>query len=388
MFWRIAIPFLIVAASVFGAMTLMATAPVVEPNMPEPVATTVRVVAVEPKTMQLTVSSQGTVVPNTESQLIPEVSGRVVWMSSALVNGGYFNAGDVLVRVEAKDYETNLRRAKATLSRARAEHEHASYEYQRFQSLEQRQLASRSQSEGALRALRVAKAALAEAKANKEQAQRDVERTSIRAPFTGLVRQESVDIGQFITRGASIATLYASNDAEVRLPIADRQLAFLNLPVGHRGELPEAQQPAVTLRAEYAGRQMEWQGHIVRTEAQIDTASRMVHVIARVDNAAQAAPLNVGLFVNAEIEGLEVENVVELPRQALRNGNRVMIVDADSRLRYRDIEPLRLVKDNVLVRSGLQAGERVCISPLQTPVDGMVVQTNPVVTASAVVGDA
>ena len=341
MLLRIALPILIVIASVFGAMTLMATAPTIEPNLPEPLATTVRVMPVEPRAMQLTVTSQGTVAPNTESQLIPEVSGRVVWISKALVNGGYFNAGDELVRVEAKDYETSTRRAQATLSRARAEHEHANYEYQRLQSLEQRQLASRSQSEGALRALRVAQASLAEARANAEQADRDLARTTIRAPFTGLVRQESVDIGQFITRGASIATLYANNEAEVRLPIADRQLAFLNLPFKHQGELPQAQQPRVRLTAEYAGRQMTWNGRIVRTEAAIDTASRMVHVVARVDNADQAAPLSVGLFVNAEIEGLLVDDIVELPRQALRNGNRVLIVDADSRLRYRDIEPLR-----------------------------------------------
>lgn len=376
MFLRIILPFVFVAISIFGAMTLMATAPVLEPNMPEPVATTVRVINAEPKSMQLTVTSQGTVAPNTESELIPEVTGRVVWMSPALVNGGYFNLGDELVRVDDEDYRTAAQRAKASLARARAEHEHASFENDRFQSLVKRQLASRSQAENAVRTLRVAQAVLAEAQANARQAQRDIERTSIRAPFTGLVRKESVDIGQFLSRGQSIATLYASNEAEIRLPIADRQLAFLNLPVSHRGELPKELQPKVTLRAEYAGQNMTWTGHIVRLEAAIDTNSRMVHVVARVENASQAAPLSVGLFVNAEIEGLQVEDVIQLPREALRNGNQVMIVDEDNRLRYREIETIRLYEDNVLVKSGLSAGERVCISPLQTPVDGMQVRVN------------
>lgn len=382
MLLRIILPFVFVVASIFGAMTLMATAPVLEPNMPEPVATTVRVISAEPMSMQLTVTSQGTVAPNTESELIPEVTGRVVWMSPALVNGGYFNAGDELIRVDDKDYRTGAQRAKASLARARAEHEHASFENDRFQSLVKRQLASRSQAENAVRTLRVAQAVLAEAQANAEQAQRDIDRTSIRAPFTGLVRKESVDIGQFLSRGQSIATLYASKEAEVRLPIADRQLAFLNLPVTHRGELPKELQPKVTLRAEYAGQDMVWEGHIVRLEAAIDTSSRMVHVVARVDNASQAAPLSVGLFVNAEIEGLLVDDVIQLPRQALRNGNRVLVVDEDNRLRYREIKTLRMYEDNVLVKSGLAAGERVCISPLQTPIDGMQVRTDEMVSDS------
>jgi multidrug efflux pump subunit AcrA (membrane-fusion protein) len=198
------------------------------------------------------------------------------------------------------------------------------------------------------------------------------------------VRQESVDIGQFVSRGNTFATLYGSADAEVRLPIADRQLAFLNLPVGIRGELPAALQPAVTLSAEFAGRKLTWQGRIVRTEAQIDTASRMVNVVARVDNDGQQAPLAVGLFVEAEIQGLTAEDIVVLPRSALREGNQVLVVDAEDRLRYRQIEPLRLYQDEVLVRGGLEAGERICISPIQTAVEGMPVK--PVDAAANVTG--
>ena len=162
----------------------------------------------------------------------------------------------------------------------------------------------------------------------------------------------------------------------ILLKILICQLAFLNLPLGHRGELPLEQQPNVTLTAEYAGRTLSWQGKIVRTEAQIDTTSRMVHVIARVSNEEQDVPLNVGLFVNAEIEGLLVEDVVVLPRNALRNGNRVLVVDDENRLHYRSIEPLRLYRDQVLIQSGLEPGERVCVSPLQTAIEGMPV--NPV----------
>ena len=373
---KFVIPALVVIASIFGAVTLLATSPQLEPSSIEPIAATVRVQEINPEPIQLTVHSQGTVVPNTESELIPEVSGRVVWKSPALVNGGYFEAGEPLLRLEDNDYRSTLARARSSLTRAEAEFEHARFEYQRLKSLEDRQLASQSQIENQLRAYRVTEAPLQDARAAFNQASRDVARTEIKAPVTGLVRQESVDIGQFVSRGMSVATVYAGDQAEIRLPIADRQLAFLNLPLGHRGELPLEEQPNVTLTAEYAGRTLSWQGRIVRTEAQIDTSSRMVHVIARVSNKEQDVPLNVGLFVNAEIEGLLVEDVVVLPRNALRNGNRVLVVDDENKLHYRSIEPLRLYRDQVLIQAGLESGERVCVSPLQTAIEGMPV--NPV----------
>ena len=381
---KLIIPALVIIASILAAVTLMATNPQLELDVPAPVPPTVRVVYIEPKSIQLTVQSQGTVEPNTESELIPEVSGRVIWMSKSLVNGGYFEKGAVLLRLEDDDHRSSLRRAKASLTRAEAEYQHARFEYQRMQSLEDRQLASRSQIENTLRASRVTEATLQEARESYAQAVRDLERTQLKAPFTGLVRHESVDIGQLVGRGSAVATIYASDQAEVRLPIADRQLAFLNLPVGHRGELPLDQQPNVRLSTEYAGRMLEWSGKIVRTEAQIDTSTRMVHVIARVINEDQVTPLSVGLFVKADIEGLLVDDVVVLPRNALRTGNRVLVVDDDNKLRFREIETLRFYHDDVFIKAGLQPGERVCISPMQTPIEGMTV--NPVFDSDIAAG--
>ncbi len=370
------IPGIILIVFLFGAVTLMATAPVLEPAAQEPVYTTVRIQEVAPESVQLKVHSQGTVMPSTESQLIPEVSGRVMWMSPSLVAGGYFEEGELLARVDDLDYINARDRARATLGRAEAEQQHAEFEYRRLQSLEKRRLTSRSQLENALRAMRVADAALQDARVNFAQAEQNVERTEIKAPFSGLVRSENVDIGQFISRGSPIATLYASDAVEVRLPVADRQLAFLNLPPTLRGELPEELQPDVLLSTEYAGQKLAWQGKIVRTEAEIDVSSRMVQLVARVPSDPSGTPMSVGLFVEAEIEGLSADDIIVLPRSALRNDNQVLVVDDENRLRFRPIEPLRLYQDNVLVKSGLETGERVCLSPIQTAIEGMTV--NPV----------
>tara|TARA_Y100001970_G_scaffold274776_1_gene375073 strand:- start:376 stop:1518 length:1143 start_codon:yes stop_codon:yes gene_type:complete len=372
------IPVFILGIFLFLAATLMATAPVLEPSSVEKLATTVRVVEIQPKSVQLKVNSQGSVMPSTESQLIPEVSGKVSWMSPNLVAGGYFDDQEILIRVDDSDYKTKLDRAQANLTRAEAEQQHNEFEYRRMQSLVKRNLVSRSQLENSLRAYRVAEASLQDATANFNQAEQDLARTQIRAPFAGLVRSENVDIGQFVSRGSPIATIYAGNQAEVRLPIADRQLAFLNIPVNIRGEIPQEFQPEVTLTAQYAGQTLEWKGNIVRSEAEIDISSRMVQLVARVESKSNPVPLSIGLFVSAEIQGLAAKNVVVLPREALRNDNQVLVVDDENRLRFRKIETLRLYQDDLLVQAGLEAGERVCISPLQTAIEGMVV--NPVIS--------
>ena len=370
------IPVFILGIFLFLAATLMATAPVLEPSSIEKIATTVRVVKIQPKSVQLKVNSQGSVMPSTESQLIPEVSGKVSWMSPNLVAGGYFNDQEILIRVDDTDYKTKLDRAQANLTRAEAEQQHNEFEYRRMQSLVKRNLVSRSQLENALRAFRVAEASLQDATANFNQAEQDLSRTQIKAPFAGLVRAENVDIGQFVSRGNPIATIYAGNQAEVRLPIADRQLAFLNIPVSIRGEIPKEFQPEVTLTAQYAGQTLAWKGTIVRSEAEIDVSSRMVQLVARVESSSNPVPLSIGLFVSAEIEGLAANNIVVLPREALRNDNQVLIVDKENRLRFRKIDTLRLYQDDLLIKAGLEAGERVCVSPIQTVIEGM--KVNPI----------
>lgn len=365
------IPAVIVLIFIAGAGALMATAPSLQPDTPDPIAVTVRVQEVSPEDVRLQVASQGSAQPTQESQLIPEVSGRVDWVSPSLVTGGAFKQGDTLLRIDSADYRRALTRAEATMTRAAAEQENAKFEDERLASLADRQLVSRSAREDALRRLRVAEATLADARAAEQQARADLARTAVKAPFDGLVRSETVDVGQYAARGSAVASIYAADAVEVRLPISDRQLAFLDLPLTQRGAIEPGSQPLVTLTADYAGQELSWDGRIVRTEAAIDTASRMVYLVARVDGDAGAVPLNVGLFVNAQIRGREASDVVVLPRAALRNDNQVLVVDRENRLRFRQISLLRLREDDVLIRDGLAAGELVCVSAIQTAIDGM-----------------
>ena len=369
-------PFLVLALGVGLAVLVTLN----KPGQPvasyerKPVA--VRVTRVQSGAEHLTINSQGTVQPRSESTLIPEVSGRVVWTSPALVTGGSFSEDEVLLRIDDADYLTALQRSEASLERAEVEHEFAQDELKRLESLHKQNLTSQSQLDAARRTFRVAEANLIESRAATDQAQRDLARTELRAPFDGLVRDERVDLGQFISRGENIGTIYAIDYVEVRLPMAADQLVYLGMPVYVRGELPEEMRPPVSVAADFGQVRLIWEGELVRLEAEVDERSRMVYGVARLRTVEkdQDIMIPVGLFVQAEIRGSAVDRVVRLPRSTVRDSNQVLVVDEDNRLRFRQVSILRLEHDEVLISDGLADGELVCISPLQTVVDGMLVQ--------------
>jgi RND family efflux transporter MFP subunit len=351
-----------------------------KPQMnPEPYQTlvpTVRVIQVQPTAEYLAVNSQGTVQPSSQTELILEVTGRVIWLSPAMVNGGAFKKNDTLVGIDDADYLTLLQRSEAALKRSEAEYELSKDELTRVVSLHKRQLASQQQMDDAHRATQVDEASLIEARAGVEQADRDLSRTKLRAPFDGLVRNERVNAGQFVARGESIGTIYATDSVEVRLPISVDQLGFLGLPVSTRGQIPQEQRPVATVIADFGDTRTLWDGELVRLEAQFDERSRMVYGVVQLqlDDDGESPLLPVGLFVQAEIRGRYVERVIRLPRTAMRDANQVLVVDSDDRLHFRQVSLLRQERDDILVSSGLEDGELVCISPMQTVVDGMSVK--------------
>lgn len=377
---KVGVGMAVVAVSVAITAILLATSRQLVPSEPEAAAPTVRVVDVAPSRVRMIVHAQGTVAPRTEVDLVPEVSGNVVWIAPNLVPGGYFDEGEPLLRIDDRDYRSAVVRARAAVNRTTAEDEFARFELQRLQEMESRRLISPSDVESGMRVARVAAAALEDAREALEQAERDLSRTEVRAAFSGLVRAEQVDPGQFVSRGAPIARLYALDYLEIRLPIADRQLAFLDLPPMQYGELDQATAPDVVLSAEFAGKRQQWHGKLARTEAEIDLRSRMVHAVARINAAENMSgdpgyvPPPVGLFVNAEILGRSTDDIVILPRSAIRNGNQVLVVGADDRLRYRTVSIARIYGDDAYIDGGLDRGERVSVSALQAVVDGMRVE--------------
>lgn len=389
---RAVVPIAILAGGVAVAFLLMLTRPQVETAQPHSLAPLVRVTVVEPRSVKLELRAHGTVIPRTESELVAQLAGEVVWVAPSLAPGGFFNAGEPLVRIDPRDYQAAVEGARAGIARARSQRQRASTERDRQRQLAEHSAVSQSRMDDTENDLRAADASLREARVRLEQAQRNLSRTELRAVYAGRVRDEQVDIGQFVARGDKLASLYATDYAEVRLPVPDRDLAYLDLPPSYAG-LPlaaiEDASPEVILRANFIGADHEWRGRLVRTEGEIDPRSRTVTVVARVDDPyghhseTPQVPLAIGLFVEAEISGVELSDAVLLPRAALREGGVVFVVDSESRLRAREVDVVRSERDRLVIGSGLEQGELVCVSPLPGAVDGMAVRVDPPATSVA-----
>ena len=375
------LPPLVILLGLVVAVTMIRSRKAAETHAAETPPPLVRVMTARVQDYRFTVNSQGTVEARTDITLVSEVSGRVVSVSPALAAGGFFDQGEVLATLEALDYEAANERARAEVKRAelRLAQEEAQADMARR---EWERLGEGDAAPLTLREPQVAEATatVASARAALRQAERDLERTKIRAPFTGRVRVKNVDAGQYISRGAAVAQIYAVDYAEVRLPLPDADAAFVDLPLDYR-DRRAATSPEVFLNATFAGKEHRWTGRIVRTEGEIDPKSRMLYAVARVEDpygrkgSAGGPPLAVGLFVDADILGRNVKNVVVIPRSAVRGRNQVLLVDAEDRLHLREVEILRTEGEDVIVGSGIAEGESVCLTPLDAVVDGMKVRT-------------
>ncbi|MEM8962259.1 MAG: efflux RND transporter periplasmic adaptor subunit [Acidobacteriota bacterium] len=371
------VPILILAVAGITGWWLHSSQGPVEQRPPSSREPIVRTVTVAHESVPLDVEAQGTVLPRTETTMVAQVAGQIVATSPYFEVGGLVDAGEVLVELDSRDYELEVERARAAvaeaevvLERENAEAVIALEEWERLGDGEPPGIlvTREPQIKAAAAALRAAQAAL-------EQTELALERTRIVAPFDGRIRTKTVGVGQYLSEGAIIAVVQAIDYAEVRLPVRDATLAFLDIPfVQRNGETLRG--PEVELSTEFAGARQSWIGQIVRTDGEVDLESRMVNLVARVDEPYETdPPLAVGLFVDAHIHGQVLERAVVLPSAALsENGEHVWLVDPESRLRRRPVDVIRNLGDEVVIGGGLEVGDRVCVSLLSLAVDGMAVQ--------------
>jgi len=357
-----------------------------EPVIPSPL---VRVMTVQPEDVRFSVASQGIVAPRTESDLVAEVRGRVLSVSRRLVVGGFFRQGNELLRLDDREHLIARDRAEAIVRLRESEARLAAAEARRRHELESRGAPSAADLEQFENLERVAEASLAEARASLAQVELDLERTVVRAPFDGRVRERSVDVGQFVSPGIKLGRIFAVDYAEVRLPIQTDELAYLDakfVGLDRRNDFEEAEGGApVRLTGRLGGRELAWEARLVRAEASIDEQTRMLHVVARIDDpylleigangaedvVSERVPLPAGLFVTAEIEGRSVTGVFVVPMMALRDGDRIFLHDDEGRLRVRDVSVLRRARGQVMIDRGLKSGDQVIISPLRIYSEGM-----------------
>ncbi|MCF6312484.1 MAG: efflux RND transporter periplasmic adaptor subunit [Verrucomicrobiales bacterium] len=383
-FFRLLLPLLVLGLAISGYRYLVASKPEPRQHTMPPVVTQVKATRLQPQSYQVQLESRGTVRPRTTTTLIPEVAGTIIEMSPAFREGGFFEKGDLLLKIDPLNYQTAITISQAALAQAKAalEEEKA----RAVQAVENWKRLGKTgkPSELVLRIpqLAEAEARLASSKASIIRAQRDLERTIIRAPYAGRILSKEVDIGQYVSPGTSLGRCYAVDYVEIRLPLTNRQLAFIDLPESYRHQNPAEKNKAkskVTLTGSIGAQNAQWTGEIVRVEGAIDQLSRQLFVVAQVDDPYKKdqqhrPPLKIGLFVHATIQAKKLENVFVLPRQAVRAGNEVIIIDQKNRIRRQTTSPIWSDKKSIIIpageQGGLKPGEIICLTPLAFPANG------------------
>lgn len=341
----------------------------------------VNVVHIPQQTTSVVVDGQGTVRPGAQIDVVPQVMGIVAWKSKHLEPGGYFKKGDILFRIEQKDYQLALKQTEARVAQAKyqldliqQESELARQEWEQLQKTNTLKTTTPNALVFQLPQLRATQAALDAAQAQMEEAQLHLQRTEVRAPFDGRVGNIFIDVGQFVSPGKSVGQFYSIESAEIMVPVPTEDLAWFDL--GILKNYKESAFPEATVIGNFAGKEHVWQGHFTRTEATLDAQSRLAHLIVEVPdpyriNDPEHQPLMAGLYVTVHIQGKTLSGVRRLPRVALRENNEVWVVGPDQILRVRKTDILRDQQDGLLVYVDLADNEKVIVSQISGVTDGM-----------------
>ena len=366
---KVVLPLIILSAAILVVTGLIMSRPKPQPQLLiEPPAPKVQAIIAEPGQQQIVVHAQGTVQPKREIAMAAQVSGQVVSVSENFVDGGFFKQGDSLLQLDSRDYQIEAVRAKSRI--AEAEQLLAMEKGRALQAKrEWRDLGNKAGNALFLREpqLKAAQAALEAAKADLDKANINLERTEIVAPFDGRIRDIQVNVGQYLSAGMKVAQVFSSDTTQIRLPLTASQTGLLSLPLTpHQGnQLP------VKLSAMFSGERYQWQGVISRTDASIDTRSRVMYGIVEVDKPFESnPPLVIGLFVNAEILGRTFDGVIVVPRMALYEKDKLLVVGDDNKLR---IQLVRVLQDRgeMAFVTGVEAGDIILVDRPGYVVEGM-----------------
>lgn len=377
----------------------------------EVVGPLVEVVRAERIDLEIEVEGHGTVRPTVKADVVPQVGGKVVNLHTNLVTGGFIPSGQTIIKIDEADFEIARRQAEtaataAAAQRAQAEAQvadaaarvaDAQSDVDRMVALLQRGAGNERELRKARTALEIATASkrlaqsaiaaadsqIATARVQADQAALNIQRTTVTLPFDAMVTAESVDVGQFVTIGQPIASVYGTESVEIPVPLEDEQLKwFTQVPLAHEiaaRQIPREALPIADVHARFAGRDCQWVGRVVRTEGTVDPRTRMMHIVVEVDDPLPVLrgesveakpPLIPGSFVNVTVRGRKLEGVFELPRYALHPGDVIWIAE-DKKLRTRKVNVIRRTVDSVVIDKGLQDGELVIITSLDTMTEGM-----------------
>ena len=365
-------PILVILIGSFFAFLISVSSPKPKKGIELPKPTPVFYEVVTKKNITLKIFTNGEVKPLNEINLISQVSGQIVEAADEFVDGGIIKAGSPLVWIDDRDYklavisaESRVAQASKLLEREIAESELAKNDWEELGLGEASPLTLR------IPQLKEAEAAEKAALADLEKAKLNLERTIVKLPFQGIIREKKTGVGQFVGAGSILATAFSTEEVLIALPLTDTELSYLGLPLAYEEEKPFTG-PKVKFLSSVSNKTFEWEGRIVRTAGSIDPPTRLVYVYAEVINPyQQSPPLAIGMFVDAIINGKTIKDGYLVPNSAVNNNSNIYAIDKNDNLEIREIEILGTDRDYVIIKGEINEGERVVVSPLNNAKTGM-----------------
>jgi len=366
-------------AIVFSALTVVgilnALAPKPIKNPPEIKAPLVEVISLKREDITFSIASQGNIVPRTQTTLISEVSGAVTYISEKFNVGGFFKKGDVLLNIDDITYRVAVLQAQARLETAQAGF--IEEKARAAQKEEEWLLTGKTLAQAPILALRIpqlqqAKADVKAAQANLQEAEVKLKRTTIIAPYDAMLKSKNVDIGQYVSTGTVLASTFAVDFAEVRLPIKQKDVLFLNLPKVNQ----HSEASSVIIKYQLGNEIFTVPSKLTRYEGEVDSKSRVHYVVAQIDDPYQikslsnSPALRVGMYVNAKISGKLLSDIIAIPRGAVYGENTIRLA-SKGHLFLQDVTILRSDADYVYTRDTIELDMRLITTKLESAVDGM-----------------
>lgn len=352
----------------FGVMKyLKDNGPVADRELPSRAIPVVNIIEAYAGKQQLVVTTQGRVEPARMTEAASDVRGRVVMVSPQFEAGGVFAKDEIMLEIDSADYVAARANARSTLADAQlllvqeeARAEQAKRDWEKLGRGEPSDLVMRKPQ------IESARAHILAAQATLEKAERDLSRTKLRAPYHCRVKASYTDLGSYVMVGARLADLYSADAYEARVPVTLEELGYLN-----EGAIVGS---SVLMKAELGGQVRQWKGLVIRNESQVDQQTMTIYLQVRFQVSDNMEPYQyppLGLFVEAEIQGRTVDQVMKIPRSALRADNTILTVNEVNELVIAKVAIARTLAKSVLVSEGLEIGARVIVSPMETPVPGM-----------------
>lgn len=331
-----------------------------------------------PQTVTITVDAMGEVKPQTSTQVVSQISGTIQSVSSLIKAGNYVEQGTILLRVDTRDFETQLKLAQADLISAKSQlakeqglSEAALIDWKKYQHKKKR---SKAANDLALRKpqLAEAEARLQAANANLQQAKLNLSRTKVITPYSGIITQQLVDIGQYINIGTPLFTIVATGVAELEVSIPENKLQYLNLPnIKHSTHNNSSE---VSIQHKLGSNSITRVGKLTRTTANLNPVTRSLKAIIEIEDPyslnSNQAPLLMGSFVEASIEGKSFNNIIVLPRHIIKSGNQIWVIDKNNRLQTKTIETLNIGSEYAYVTAGINKGEYICLNTITGELPG------------------